>query len=159
MKKLFFVLICIIINGLNNNTQGQIKFYPKDFNAAVRAAKALDKFIFVEFQTSWCINCKKMEKDVFTDYELGDFVNENYLALTLDAEKFEVMELCEKYEIKSYPTILILDKNGKLINKLTGYYGVLPLTAAVKNPVYEARAKKKATVKPNSTYKKKTDNF
>ncbi len=154
--KLLFLLMWAVV-GYKNQVQAQIKYYPKDFYAAMRAAKVLDKFVFVELQTSWCINCRKMEREVFTDPELSTFINDNYLALTLDAEKFEVMEICEKYAVNSYPTMLIFDKNGKLISKLTGYYGVLPLNAAIKNPVYEQRSRKK--VPPNATNKKDSDTF
>ena len=53
---------------------------------AIARAEAEDKLIFVDFYTSWCLPCKLMDEDVFTDRALGDFMNERFVSLKIDAE-------------------------------------------------------------------------
>ena len=139
MKKNIALIAAVLLMLIVSESKAQLNFYPsnKDFNSALNAAKVLKKYLFIEFYTDWCINCKKMEADVFTDPELSAYINKNYVPVKLNAEFFNVMDLCEQYGIKSYPTVLVLDPTTKkVLGKYVGYYGVIPLHAEVKKIVY-----------------------
>lgn len=135
MKKNIALILTLFFALLVSDSKAQLNYYPsnKDFNSAVNAAKVLKKYLFIEFYTDWCVNCKKMEADVYTDPELSAYINKNYVPVKLNAEFFNVMDICDQYGIKSYPTMLVLDPSTKkVLGKYVGYYGVLPLTAEVK---------------------------
>ena len=71
------------------------------------------KPVMTLFYVPWCPHCKRMkgEWDLFAKtYKNSDKVE----VKTIDMEKPENNPLRERYEIKSYPTI-VLEKNGEMI--------------------------------------------
>ncbi len=78
------------------------------------------KIIFMDCYTTWCGPCKYMSEKIFPQEHVGKFFNENFLCIKVDMEKGEGVELAKKYEIKAYPTFLILDADGNEINRIVG---------------------------------------
>jgi thioredoxin-related protein len=70
---------------------------------------------------SWCGPCKLMEKNVFTDKNVADFYNKNFINVRIDMEKGEGKELAMKYGVRSYPTFLFLNAEGEIVGKELGY--------------------------------------
>lgn len=101
-----------------------------DFEAAKAKAKAENKPMLVDFTGSdWCIWCIKLDEEVFSKQAFKDYAKENLILVELDfprkkAQSDELKEqnraLAEKYGIRGFPTILILDGEGEVIEK-TGY--------------------------------------
>lgn len=83
-------------------------------------ARAKDKLVFVDFYTSWCLPCRLMEEDVFTDRDLAKYVNENFISCRIDAEKGNGVNLAMIYEVSAYPTLLFLDGNGQVLARKVG---------------------------------------
>ena len=50
----------------------------------------------------------------------GSFFNANFINMKVDMEKDEGPDLSIKYEVNAYPTLLFIDKTGKLVHKGTG---------------------------------------
>ncbi|MEM7106704.1 MAG: thioredoxin fold domain-containing protein [Bacteroidota bacterium] len=44
------------------------------------------KKVFIDFYTSWCIYCRKMDQVVFTKPEVVDLLEKEYYAVRMDAE-------------------------------------------------------------------------
>ena len=70
---------------------------------------------------SWCGPCKLMEKNVFTDKNVADFYNKNFVNARIDMEKGEGRDLAIKYGVRSYPTFLFLNGEGDVVGKELGY--------------------------------------
>jgi thioredoxin 1 len=68
-----------------------------------------------------------MKKQTFTDKKLGQYFNANFINVSIDIEKGEGMNLADQYDISSYPTLLFLDENGKLIRKSEGFLAIKQL--------------------------------
>lgn len=83
-------------------------------------AKAENKLVFVDFYTTWCLPCRVMEEEVFTDRALGDFINEHFISYRVDAEKDNGINLAAIFEIKAYPTLLFLDAGGRVLMRKEG---------------------------------------
>lgn len=110
MNKLIF---WIFISCCPLVTVAQQKQQLKVFSAyqeVLTAAKANNKLIFIDFYTTWCGPCKTMDQEVFTDDDVITFMNQNFLTLKIDAEKGEGIDLAKRYQIKAYPTFVILDR-------------------------------------------------
>ncbi len=101
-----------------------IAFKKDNWQSIKNKAKAENKLIFVDVYTTWCGPCKKMDKQVFSSEKVGNFYNANYVAFKIDAEKGEGLAFAKQYEIASYPSLLILDGNGKQINKNKGFLNI-----------------------------------
>ena len=101
-----------------------------NFEEAKATAKKEQKLILADFTGSdWCGWCIKLKEEVFSTKEFQDWAAKKVVLLELDfpkktaqdaALKQQNQELAKKYGVSGYPTILILDAEGKQVGKL-GY--------------------------------------
>lgn len=101
-------------------TEG-IKFLKGSFEKALELAKEEDKPVYLEIYTTWCYYCKKLKRKTHTDTEVGQFLNKNFINIRLDAEKGEGIEIAEVFDVRAYPTLLIIDPSGIVIGYHEGY--------------------------------------
>jgi len=87
-------------------------------------AIASDKLIFLDLYADWCLPCKVMDEDVFTDRKLGDFYNNHFISYKADAENGVGGEIANLFNVAGLPTLLFLDENGNLLVENQGSAGV-----------------------------------
>lgn len=103
-------------------TQSGIRFTDKSWEQALTQAREENKLIFLDANTSWCGPCRMMEKDVFTEKELGQYFNRSFVNLKIDMESAEGLPLAVKYDIRAYPSLLFVNANGEVVHRVTGYH-------------------------------------
>lgn len=86
MKRVLALLYFGVLAMGSIYAQG-IEFFHGTYEEALQKARAEGKQIFVDVYTSWCGPCKMMAKNVFTRQEVGDYYNNKFVCLKLDAEK------------------------------------------------------------------------
>jgi len=122
LKRFFLPLLFVVITGTGilagTNLPG-IDFNQLTWQQVQAKAKAKNKLIFVDFYATWCGPCKYLEKEVFTQAEVGQYFNANFINLRIDAEKEEQI-LVNFVDIEAYPTLIVFDKNGNIIKKVVG---------------------------------------
>jgi len=74
-----------------------------------------NELVIVDFFTTWCEPCKRM--GIILD-EIKDEYNEKIKIVKLNVE--EEIEIAQKYEVMSVPTILFF-KNGNIVENAIGY--------------------------------------
>lgn len=89
------------------------------FEEALAAAKEEKKVVFVDFFTTWCGPCKKLDTTTWVDEKVVAWLGENTIPLKIDAE-IET-ELAKKYRVRAYPTMVFIDPDGKQRGRLVGY--------------------------------------
>lgn len=119
MNKLIATALLALFFVASGKTQG-IDFYHGTWPEALEKAKAEQKLIFVDAFASWCGPCKRMAAQVFPDAKVGDYFNANFVCLKIDMEKPENAEFAGKYPVSAYPTLMVLDAEGKLVQKQVG---------------------------------------
>jgi thioredoxin-related protein len=92
-----------------------------NWNEALAKAKTEKKFIFLDIYATWCGPCKKLKRTTFKDSEVGEYYNKNFVNVSIDGETPEGLLLAEKYQVTSYPTLLIVDHAGKKKTKAEGF--------------------------------------
>ena len=112
-----------------------IRFYEGTIQEAFEKAKSENKLVFVDCYTTWCGPCKMLKQYTFKDVILGDYMRENYISLAIDMETSEGEILAKKYGIESYPTLLFLDKYGRVINHQVGGIGAEALLVKAEQTV------------------------
>ncbi len=82
----------------------------------------------VYFYASWCAPCHFFSQTTLMDTEVADLLNDTFINSKLDAEKGYGRKMAKKYQVKYYPTVLILDTKGNLLERIS---------AKEKNPTKE----------------------
>ncbi len=100
--------------------ESAVPFRSISFEAAVKAANAEGKLVFIDFFTTWCEPCKRLDAQTWTDAAVGKLVGEKAVALKLDAEK-EGKDLARRYKIEAYPTLLLLTADGTEMDRIVGF--------------------------------------
>ncbi len=111
-------VLCFLFTGATS-AQG-IRFFEGKWPEALAKAKAEERLIFADAYASWCGPCKRMAATVFTDPQVGEFFNANFINVKYDMEKPENADFARQYPVSAYPTLFILDADGKVVQKHVG---------------------------------------
>ena len=137
MKRSIFIITIItlfFINACAQNTEDSENLkWLTNLEKAQDIAKEKGLPIFVDFTGSdWCGWCFKLRDDIFSQEEFIQYATENLILVKLDfpraipqtrETKAYNENLARKYGIRGFPTILLLNSDGKVIAQ-TGYqYG------------------------------------
>ena len=108
-----------VILPLSSFAQG-VDFKSLTMKEAQVVAVKEKKMIFIDFYTTWCGPCKMMSSEVFTQDQVGEYFNRTFVNLKVDAEKGEGVELAKKYQVKAYPTFVVLRADGTEVYRTAG---------------------------------------
>ena len=61
-----------------------------------------------------------MDEDVFTDKAVSALMNDNFISYKVNAEKDNGPNLALLYQVNVFPTLLFLDKDGKVLVRKEG---------------------------------------
>ncbi len=106
-----------------------------DFKEAQQKAKSDNKLLLLDFTGSdWCGWCIKLRKEVFSRPEFKDYASKNLVLMEVDFPRAKQidksllqqnMDLADKFGIQGFPTIIVLDGNGKKVGEF-GYDAGVP---------------------------------
>jgi protein disulfide-isomerase len=129
MKKSLLVVLGLAV-GLLGSLRTNAGEWETDFAKASELAKKESKHMLLDFSGSdWCGWCIKLDKEVFKKTEFKDYAKQNLVLVMLDFPhskpqskklKDQNKELAQKYEIKGYPSVILLSPAGELVGR-TGY--------------------------------------
>jgi len=112
---------------------------------ALSAQSKNPKKIFVDMYTNWCGPCKLLDRNTFSNKDLIAYMNKNFYAVKFNAEGDDVVkykthtftnprydpskamrrnsqhQFANHMGVRAYPTVLFLDSDGSLINRVKGY--------------------------------------
>ncbi len=134
MKKnavvLFAFTFFIFISGCNNHARENALQWNDNLEAAVKIAKKENRSILVDFTGSdWCIWCKRLSKEVFSQDDFINYAKNNLVLVKIDfprsiqqspATVYYNRQLAERFGVKGFPTIVLLDSKGYIV-ATTGY--------------------------------------
>lgn len=123
MKKI--LLLLYFFTGFITLVSAQgISFEPGSWEQVVDKARKENKLIFLDIYTVWCGPCRKMDKNIFPDAQVGAYYNQNFISYKLDAEKGEGPGIASRYGVRAYPYNLYIDPYTlKIVYKSIGYVG------------------------------------
>ena len=72
----------------------------KDFNKGLEYAKEKNKPILLDF-TGWaCVNCRRVEENIWTDPNVFDLINENFVLISLYVDDRKELKLTDQLDLK-----------------------------------------------------------
>jgi thiol:disulfide interchange protein DsbD len=92
----------------------------QDLETALAQAKATGKPVLVDTYADWCAQCKELDETTWPDPQVSAWLQANAVAVRIDTYKIR-KDLAPKLGILSYPTVLLLDGDGKELRRLLGF--------------------------------------
>lgn len=112
-----------------------------DYKKAQDEAKANHKLILLNFTGSdWCGWCIQLDRAILSKPQFKDYATKNLVLVELDfprrkAQTVELrkqnQQLAERYQVEGFPTLVVLNGDGKTVWRYDGYYdgGIAALLA------------------------------
>lgn len=94
----------------------------QDLEAAIEEAQKQDRPILVDVYSDWCAACFELDQNTWPDESIRDYIQKNYIAIRIDMDKIRP-DLAKRYQIIGYPTILVLNTEGREMKRALGYRG------------------------------------
>jgi thiol-disulfide isomerase/thioredoxin len=89
------------------------------FDAALAEATTNNKIVLIDFFTTWCGPCKRLDQTTWKDEKVCAWLAETTVALKIDAEK--QAELAQRFAVTAYPTIVFVRADGAFMDRIVGY--------------------------------------
>ena len=122
--------LCIVVGLFFAIVSARADLWTDNYEEALALAKAENRILLLDFTGSdWCGWCKRLDAEVFEKSDFKDYAKANLVLVKLDfprgfSLKKKVAEqnekLAKEFGITGYPSIILVDPDGKKIQK-TGY--------------------------------------
>lgn len=97
-----------------------------------------NKLVFVDIYADWCMPCKLMDEDVFQDKVFTNYMKANFINYKVDGEKHNGPNIGTLFGIGGYPTLLILDQKGRILERHDGALYQTGLKAMAERAIHKA---------------------
>lgn len=95
----------------------------QDYQKAVNIASRENKLLFIDFYTTWCVPCKKLDKLIFQNDSVGKVLSKDFILLRYNAENDSIFHLTKKHHVFIFPSAVILNKDGYVVKRNYGFAG------------------------------------
>ena len=109
-----------------------------DYEESLATAKAARKCVLIDFTGSdWCPPCIALKETAFSKPDFQNYAEKNLVLVVIDYPRRKTLphkiaqqneRLKEQYGIdrSGFPTVVLLDPDGKVLDRLEGYSGEGP---------------------------------
>ncbi|MCE1205467.1 MAG: protein-disulfide reductase DsbD [Holophagaceae bacterium] len=92
----------------------------QDLEGALAKAKADKKLVLVDIYADWCAQCKELDEKTWPDAGVKAWIAQNAVPIRIDTFA-KRKDLVDKLKIGSYPTVILLDAEGRELRRLLGF--------------------------------------
>jgi protein disulfide-isomerase len=127
LRALFLAVACGTLSFASVHAEA---IWQTDFPKAQEEARTNHKLLLLNFTGSdWCGWCMRLEAEVFSKPEFAEYAKQRLVLVTVDFPRAKPLSdevrrqnraLAEKYGVEGFPTIVVLNGDGKPVGAL-GY--------------------------------------
>lgn len=92
----------------------------QDLEGALAKAKAERKLVLVDIYAEWCAQCKELDEKTWPDASVKQWIAQNAVPIRIDTDA-KRMDLAAKLQIRGYPTVILLDAEGRELRRILGF--------------------------------------
>jgi len=135
MKRFFKIASAVLLLACPSFAlELQAQSTQESWEQAKKQAQTEKKLIFVDLYFTGCMPCAQMDKEVFPDPKVTALLNADFVTFKSDILKEEIgKKLCMKYGVTGFPTFLLMNSEGKIIDIESGFQSIEQLTALLQN--------------------------
>ena len=74
----------------------------------------------MDVYAEWCAQCKELDDSTWSDPQVAAWIQANAVPVRIDTDKVR-KDLAPKLGILSYPTVILLDGDGRELRRLLGF--------------------------------------
>jgi thioredoxin-related protein len=103
-----------------------------DYKKAQEEAKSANKLLLIDFTGSdWCGYCIQLDRAILSQPQFKDYATKNLVLMEVDFPRRKPQsietrkqnaQLAEQYQIEGFPTLVVLDGDGKTVWRYEGYF-------------------------------------
>jgi len=100
---------------------------------AFHKAKTLQRPLLLLFTAQWNNLCQKLSEEVFASKTFNAFAKENCVICFVDYPRNSrdasepMLRVKEKFQVRGYPSLIIFDPDGNVVQQMTGYRAGRPI--------------------------------
>lgn len=94
-------------------------------------AKSGDRLLVVDFYTTWCGPCRRLDQVTWPDPAVKAWLDKNAVLVKVDGEAHEA--LTERLKVSAFPTMILLRPDGTELDRLVGFRGPREFLADVES--------------------------
>ena len=137
MKKRYLIAWVMVL--VTVAASGQVRFVEvtnqEEMEAARKKASDQQLMLFVDVYATWCGPCKVMDREVYTDPAVAEYMNANFVSVRMDGETDYGRIYAEKQQLEGYPSMFIFSRDGDPVSRIIGFTPALELVPSLKSTV------------------------
>ena len=94
---------------------------PEQMKAAQKKASDQMLMLFVDVYADWCGPCKVMDREVYTDPSVAEYMNSNYVSVRMDGETDYGRIYASEQKLEGYPSMFIFSDDGERVSRIMGF--------------------------------------
>ena len=122
------VLSCLAATTRAAGVDLPAPFQRMRFEAASELARKEAKVVAIDFYTTWCEPCKRLDAETFSQASVARLIGNATVAIKLDAEN-DGKEIAQRYKVSVYPTFLVVRPDGVEVDRIVGFRDAAAFTS------------------------------
>jgi thioredoxin-related protein len=85
---------------------------------ALAQAQKTNRLVLVDMSAVYCPTCRKLDNEIFANKMVQEKINQSFVYARIEYDSDAGDGFMQKYQVRGFPTVLILDQTGKKIAHL-----------------------------------------